>query len=201
MKNYTSIVPRHEEGKIIDTESSETFSTVEEAKSFYQHARARLMDVNNWHQICGTLSAKFQLVDAAGNEVQRPVQKQDYFKIDIPGPGPSSGHGYDWVEVEEIREVSVDDVESIGIRVRPTSSPVNDGEDVSHFYSPDATSSFIVTREGNTVTVSVYDRNTKPNEEATGADLLRDKAIGAGAVTIFSKLQWKALVKGILERK
>ena len=105
------------------------------------------------------------------------------------------------MEVEEIREVSVDDVESIGIRVRPTSSPVNDGEDVSHFYSPDATSSFIVTREGNTVTVSVYDRNTKPNEEATGADLLRDKAIGARAVTIFSKLQWKALVKGILERK
>ena len=104
------------------------------------------------------------------------------------------------MQVEAVKEVHQEGVDSVGVRVRPCSSPLNNETDVAHFYSPDSTSNFIVTREGNKVTASVYDRNTKPNDEVEGlADTIRDKTIGAGAVTIFSKLQWKSLVNGLVK--
>jgi len=199
-KNYTGIVPEHHEGKIIDTESSVEFDTEEEAKHFYSQVKDKLVHVNLWHQVAGALSAKFQLVDEKGKEVDRPVQQGDHFKIDIPGPGTQSGEGYDWVKVEEVKEIN-DGVESLGIRVRPCSNPLNEKADVAHFYSDSATSNFIVTREGTKVTASVYDRNTKPNDGAHNAiDTIRDKLVGTTAVSFFSKIQWSNLVKGLLKQ-
>jgi len=201
-KNYTGIIPENEEGKIIDTTSSIDFDTDEEAKTFFTVVKSRLLDVNRWHDTAGALSASFQLVDESCKEVDRPVQKGDYFKIDIPGPGTASGEGYDWVKVEDLQIVSEGDVESVGLRVRPVPSPVNEKKDIAHFYSEDSTSSFTVTREKNKITAGIYDRNTKPNKDAeTVVDKVRDTVAGTGAVTIFSKLQWKSLANGLLSRK
>lgn len=201
-KNYTGIVPQHHEGKIIDTEASKTFDTTEEASKFFEAVKEKLVHVNRWHEVAGALSATFQLVDSGGSEVDRAVQQGDYFKIDIPGPGTRSGEGYDWVTVEEVKEVNEGAVQSLGIRVRPTGNPHNTETDVAHFYSPSSTSNFIVTREGQTVTVSVYDRNTKPNDRTGNAvDTIRDKIVGATAVSFFSKIQWKKLVDGLLAEK
>jgi hypothetical protein len=198
-KNYTGVIPGHEEGKLIDTVSSVELESNEAAKAFFATVKGRLLDVNRWHDIAGVISASFQLVDENGNEVDRLVQKGDYFKIDIPVPGSSSGEGYDWVQVEDLKIVSEEDVESVGIRVRPVTSPVNENKDIAHFYSEESTSSFTVTREKNKITAGIYDRNTKPNKDAdTIVDKVRDTVTGAGAVTIFSKLQWKSLAEGLL---
>lgn len=200
-KNYSGVVPDHYTGKIIDAVESIELHTPEEARSFFQEVKSRLLNVNNWKALAGAGSAAFQVVDSAGHEVDRPVQKGDYFKIDIPGPGPAAGDGYDWVKVEELEEVSHADVESVGIRVRPTLSPLNNSTDVAHFYSTESTSSFTVTREGARITAGIYDRNTKPNKEAdTVVDKVRDIAVGSGAVTAFSKVQWKKLALGLLQR-
>jgi hypothetical protein len=200
-KNYSGIVPENYSGKEIDAEDSAEFNNPAEAKSFFEVVKNRLLDVNNWHNLAGTVSSNFQLTDSTGNEVSRPVQKGDYFKINIPGPGPVAGDGYDWVRVEELEEVSDGEVESVGIRVRPTSSPLNKSEDVAHFYSPESTSSFTVTREGNKITAGIYDRNTKSNKTAdTLIDKVRDVAVGSSAVTAFSKIQWKNLAEGLLKR-
>jgi hypothetical protein len=186
--------------QIIDTESSVELNTEEEAKQFYAQVKEKLGNVNNWHQVAGALSATFQLVDENGVEIKRTVQQGDHFKIDIPGPGTQSGEGYDWVKVEEVKEVNEDSIQSFGIRVRPCSNPLNEKKDVAHFYSDSSTSNFIVTREGKKVTASVYDRNTKPNDAADSTiDTIRDKIVGATAVSFFSKVQWKGLVDGLLK--
>lgn len=201
-KNYTGIIPDQYTGKEINTEATIELGSEEEAKSFFKVAKARLIDVNNWHQVAGTLSATFQLVDKNGQEVQRPVQKSDYFKIDIPGPGPKAGEGFDWVTVEEMIEVNNQDVESTGIRVRPTSSPLNANEDVAHFYSTESNSSFIVTRENKKVIATVSDTNTKPNKDSESlTDKIRDVAVGMGALSAFSKIQWQHLVDGLIKKE
>ncbi|HEV7329639.1 MAG TPA: hypothetical protein VGN63_01255 [Flavisolibacter sp.] len=201
-KNQSGVIPPQHTGTVIDTVESIEFADTSAAKSFFQTVKQRLLNVNNWHEVAGTGSAEFQLVNQQGEEVSRPVQKGDFFKIDIPGPGPTAGDGYDWVNVEEVSEVNEEDVESIGIRVRPTLSPLNNSEDVAHFYSPESTSNFTVTREGKTITAGIYDRNTKPNQSAhTLVDKIRDVAVGTGAVTAFSKIQWTNLAKGLLKRE
>ncbi len=199
-KNYTGIIPDHHTGKIIDTEETVELNSSEEARAFFQTVKSRLLQVNGWHQLAGALSATFQLVDPNGQEVNREVQQGDYFKIDIPGPGPSAGDGYDWVKVEEVQQVAEGEVESVGIRVRPAPSPLNQDKNVAHFYSPESTSNFTVTREGKKITVGIYDRNTKPNTEVDSVtDKLRDTTVGAGAVAAFSKVQWKNLATGLLK--
>ncbi|MDQ3276700.1 MAG: hypothetical protein M3Q06_00125 [Bacteroidota bacterium] len=201
-KNQSGVIPEHYTGKIIDTVETIDVGDADTAKVFFATVKDRLLNVNNWENVAGIASANFQLVDAQGKEVDRTVQKGDFFKIDIPGPGPVAGDGYDWVQVEEVAEVSEGDTESVGIRVRPTGSPLNSSEDVAHFYSTESTSSFTVTREGTTITAGIYDRNTKPNDSAANlVDKIRDMAVGSGAVTAFSSIQWTKLVKGLLKRE
>ena len=162
-----------------------------------------MLSINRWKEWAGALSADFKLTDAQGTEVNGNPQKGYYFKIDIPAPGIVSGEGYDWVQIEEVKEEAENDCEFIAIRVRPAPSPVNEKTDVAHFYSDEATSNFIVRRDGTKVTAGVYGRNEKPNvkKSDTVIDKIRNAVVGTGGVSGFSKLQWKALVSGLLETK
>ena len=197
MENPKKIIPEQQTGTAVDVEDNVECSNEEEAKNFFQQVKERLLNINAWHQYAGTLSADFRLTDGDGNEVNRKPQKGDYFKINLPAPGIKTGEGFDWVQIEEIMESSD---ESIAIRVRPASSPINNRKDVAHFYTDEATSNFIVKREGNKVTAGVYGRNEKPNVKETDSllDKARNAVVGTGGISGFSKLQWKALVNGLL---
>jgi hypothetical protein len=195
------IIPNQEEGAQSNTQASADFTSVEEAVSFYELVKQRLLAVNEWHSIAGPLTATFQLTDASGDEVSRTPQIGDHFKIDIPGPGPITGDGFDWVQIEEIEEAQEGDTELASIRVRPATNPKNARHDVAHFFSDAATSCFLVERKGTTVTAGVYGRNEKPNTDAEKlADKARNAAVATGAVTAFSKLQWKSLVNGLVKK-
>ncbi len=202
-KNYTGIVPEQYDGKPIDAESSIELKDIQEAETFFTSVKRRLQDVNNWHKLAGNLSATFFLTDRNGKKIHRDIQEGDYFKIDIPGPGTQSGEGYDWVQIEKIENFSDHDIESFALRVRPAPNPQNpdNKQAVSHFYSPESTSSFTVTREKNKVTAGIYDRNTKPNKQTESlTDKVRDAVVGAAGIVSFSKIQWKALADGLIKR-
>lgn len=199
--NADHIIPGQHEGSETNTEATETLPDAAAARSFFEVVRNRLLNVNAWHDYAGTGTASFQLTDEQGAEVQRPAQKSDHFKIDIPGPGSQTGEGYDWVRLEEITEEHSDAGDSIAIRVRPAPNPRNEKGDVAHFFTSEATSNFVVKRQGNTVTAAVYGRNEKPNTEAEALiDKARNTAVATGAISGFSKLQWKSLVTGLLQR-
>ena len=200
-KKISHIVPPQQSGKAIDAESSVELKNEREAKEFFATVRERLKNVNQWKSYAGNISANFQLVDQYGVEVQRKIEKGDYLKIDIPGPGTKSGDGYDWVRIEEVISTSAPDLESFGFRVRPADNPQNIESETVHFYSRESTSSFIVERNRNNITASIHDRNTKPNKEANRpSDKIRDAVVGtAGAIT-FSKIQWKNLTDGLVSK-
>lgn len=199
-KKVADIIPDQETGKAIDAVSSIERRNESDAKTFFIRVRERLQNVNRWKEYAGNISADFQLVDKFGREVQRKAKKGDYFKIDIPGPGSKRGDGYDWVRIEEVVSTSAPDGESFGFRVRPTDNPHRTDHEVAHFYAPESTSTFVVERNKNQITVSIYDRNTKPNTTANSRfDKIRDSVVGAAAVITFSKIQWKNLTDGLLK--
>jgi hypothetical protein len=196
------IVPEQQSGIETNTETSVEFNSLEEAKTFYQKVKRRLLNVNDWQKFAGTLTADFQLTDKDGKEVNRTAEKDDYFKIDIPGPGPVTGDGFDWVRVEAIEENEEEDMQSIALRVRPAANPNNERKDVAHFFSVEATSCFMAKREKNTVTAAIYGRNEKPNTDTeTIVDKARNTAIATGAITGLAKLQWKSLVNGLVKEE
>lgn len=203
MENIEELIPEQEKGGKTDNEHKIEFRSHEKAKEFFITAKQRLQDVNHWHDMAGSLTAGFQLIDDKGNEVLRPAQTGDYFKIKIPAPGPAGGDGYDWVRVELMDDTSgfSEEQEAFGLRVRPAEPPGNNGgEEVAHFFKDDATSSFIVERKGNTIKAAVHGRNEVPNTDAEKPlDKARNAIVGVGAILGLSNPQWKNLVKGILK--
>lgn len=199
--DFTGIVPAQYTGKEIEAESSVGFKNEDEAKNFYDITKARLLHVNNWHNVAGIISAKFQLVNANGQEVNRDAAKGDYLRIDVPGPGSKEGEGYDWVLIEELKEVNEDDVQSIAFRVRPAANPSGNQEHIAHFYDDSATSNFIVTREKTKVIAYIIDRNAVPNDDNESlTDKVRHTVVGMAAINSFSKIQWQKLAKGLVSK-
>lgn len=201
-KDLTGIIPAQYTGQEIETDATIELDNEYQAKTFYKLAKNRLLLVNDWNEVAGLITAKFQLIDEQGEEANREVQKGDHFRIDIPGPGNKKGDGYDWVLVVEIKEASGENWESIGIRVRPSDNPLSDKDGIAHFYSEEASSNFILFREDNKVTAWIVDRNIKPNTDAESiTEKIRDTAVGLSAVGLFSKVQWQGLADGLVKDK
>jgi hypothetical protein len=199
-KNYTGLIPANTKGREITAEASAKLSNEDEARAFYERVKKKLLHVHNWQTITGTtLGADFQLTDDQGKDVDRSAAKGDHFRIDVSGPGSRAGKGYDWASVEDIKEINEDHVSSIAMLVRPAENPKTASKNTAHFFSKHSSSTFEVTRENNVVTASVYDRNIEANEETENVpDKFRNSVIGIAAKHGFSKMQWQALVDGLI---
>jgi hypothetical protein len=197
----STTVPEQNEGSKMDITAHIALDSPEAARAFYQIAKSRLLNVYNWYEVCEVPVSTFLLTDPDGKEVKRPVQEGDYLKIDIPGPGSSTGDGYDWVKVESLQEESLNQADTISMTVRPTANPLNQTEDTAHFFKDTATSTFQVKRIANEVYAEVHGRNELANTE-TGqvTDNIRNTLVGWSAKLGLSFPQWKSLVTGIVKK-
>lgn len=197
-----NIVPHQEKGAKKDIEHTIAAADENDARKLFMIARNRLMSVNHWHEYAQPMSATFRLTDPQGNEVERTAEKGDLFKIALPAPGPAEGNGFDWVKIEAIEDRSNPhgQDEILAIRVRPVSSPVDEGENVAHFFNDESTSSFVVERHGSEVKAAVYGRNEVPNTDTSNIiDKVRNAVVGTTAIAGLSNVQWKNLVKGLIQ--
>jgi hypothetical protein len=200
-KEVEDMIPDQESGTKKDIEHTVVTQDLNDARKLFDIARNRLVDVNHWDKLCGKASATFTLTDEDGNRLNRTAEQGDYFKIDLPAPGSAEGKGYDWVLIEAIEEQTNPNgnKESIVISVRPTSHPVEKGENVAHFFREDSTSSFVVARHDTTVLAAVYGRNELPNTATANiVDKIRNAVVAVTAILGFANVQWKGLVRGLL---
>ncbi len=199
MKVIELIVPDQTEGWQSNTEESEKTHNSADAIMLYSLAAKRLLDVNSWQKLDTKMLAEFHLSNQQGNDVNRPAQKGDFFKIKAPAPTADAGDGYDWVQVEKVGEINKYDEQVTYMIVHPSSNPTIKTDETAHFFKPEASSCFVVYRNENKVTAAVYGRNEKPNTEAESLlDKARNAIVAIGAFAGFAKLQWKSLVKGLL---
>lgn len=193
--------PQQVEGAQTDAVENRTFDVDLKAAEFYELAKNRLLCVMDWHKISTIKASVFCLTDFEGKEVNRPAMVGDFIKIDIPGPGSSAGEGFDWVRVEHIEEKVLDELDQhiLLMQVRPSAMPGTDQEEAAHFFKPEATSTFMVSKKGNTLSAEVHGRNEMANTDAENIlDKARNAIVASGSFLGISILQWKVLVKGIL---
>jgi hypothetical protein len=197
------LIPPNKNGKAVDLENSITENSAEEAINTFNRACKRLLNPPVWHQLSGNVSASFKLETPNQLDANRLAQVNDYLLIDIPGPGPAAGNGYDWVKVENIAENADPSADqSFGMMLKASPNPDKSGKGIAHFFGEGATSTFIIKRIGNTVTASYHGRNELPNtEKASFPDKIRNSLIAAGALAGISELQWTALIKGFLQKE
>ncbi|MEO6220963.1 MAG: hypothetical protein ABIO81_11080, partial [Ginsengibacter sp.] len=198
------VIPDNIKGKATDLEHSVTLKNRKEAVESFGRACKRMLNVNLWHNLTGSGTADFSLKNKEGHDIGRLARVGDYFQIDIPGPGLASGDGYDWVRVETIEDHADPEAEeeSIGLKVRSGENPNNQENETAHFFTSEATSSFIINRKGNTVTASYHGRNELINTETEKLqDKIRNTVVGASALIGISELQWTALIKSFVKNE
>ncbi|MBO9676043.1 MAG: hypothetical protein J7577_21555 [Sphingobacteriaceae bacterium] len=197
-KRAEALIPEQEKGSQLDVVEERVAPDEITAKKCFDLACDRLLRVSRWGEISG-MSA-FILFDKNGRKVTRKAETGDYIRIDIPGPGPSSGAGYDWVKIEEIVSKNEADEQFLAIRVRPAEFPLSNDGAVAHFLQDVATSTFLIRRKGTTVTAEEHGRNELPNiSEGNLPDRVRNLIVGLAAKLGLSYPQWKMLVKGFLD--
>jgi hypothetical protein len=197
------LIPANNFGKALDLENSVTERSVDESIVTFNRACKRLLNPPIWHRLSGSTSASFKLYAPGKHDADRLARVHDYLAIDIPGPGPVAGNGYDWVQVENIAENADPSADqSFGMTLKASPNPDALEQGVAHFFSAGATSTFIIKRNGNTVTASYHGRNELPNtKKASFPDKIRNSLIAAGALAGLSEMQWMALLKGLLEKE
>lgn len=192
-------IPGQQYGGFHDTESEKTVEP-ELLPLKFEMLQNRFFSINHWKNYCGEEFADFKLYDHKGNAVERNPQKDDFIRIDIPGPGEKEAEGYDWVKVTDICFCEDHNSESISMTCRPSGDPNNEQNDhVAHFYSPKATSTFMISRTPNHLTAAVYGRNESPNLNAKLIDTVRNIFVAAGGMIGIAKIQWKKLTDGLLD--
>ena len=203
MASANDNIPQQTQGQQTDIVHSVNTLSRQEAHHLFLLAKDRLKDISQWHKFSGPLSSKFSVTDAQGNEVYKLAEVGDLFSIDIPGPGPLAGSGFEWVRIEAMQESINEEAESeyITITVRPVVNPLHPDKAIAHFFSHASTSTFIVERYLNQVSAAVHGRNEMPNNTDTGLfDTVRNTIIALSAREGMSFPQWKSLVKGLLEK-
>lgn len=192
-------IPEQHSGASSVTKYEMRLKDANEASSLYKKARLRLLDVNGWHKFAGKGSAKFTVVNKEGDETNQEPVEGNYLRINIPLVPHSSGEQYEWVIVEKIGE-QVDPDPYTFIQVRPSVPPFYNKNEVAHFFSKDATSTFSIEQKGNKVIAQVNGRNEKPNKRVHSLlNKMRNIVVAILAMIGLNKPQWKRLVKGLLE--
>jgi hypothetical protein len=174
----------------------------ENAKALFIRARKRLFDINSWDKYSGIAGAKFLLMDEHGTSKRGIARKGDHIAIDLPGPGPKEGNGFDWVRIEDIQDEPAPEAarEFALITVRPCAMPGSNAGTAAHFYERSATSTFIVERKGDELISEEKGRNEISNTTTPRSffDKVRNFFVAIGARSGASQLQWRVLMKNIL---
>lgn len=204
MKQPENIIPAQKKGTKTGATSRVDAATRHDAINLFKESKTRLLDINNWHRLCGKGSAVFQITDEQGLPLNanKPIIG-NLVRIELPAPPNNSGNGYDWVRLEkfETEKNLLKDEEIFGFTVRPVANPLDAAKESAHFYTNAATSTFLVMRNANSVLAMERGRNKKPNIKA-GSLLtkLRNIVVAIAAMIGFATPQWKSLVKGIIRK-
>jgi hypothetical protein len=201
MEAISEIIPKQYIGAQTGATAKLKANRRHDALILFQDASKRLLDINNWQRLCGNMGAEFTLTDKNGKPLygEKP-EIGNLIRIKLPAPSNKEGDGFDWVKIEDFEDSRslLSDSEVFGFRVRPVENPMNRAGNPAHFYTGDATSTFLIIRYSHTVFAIERGKNEVPNDADSWVVKLRNKLVAISAMIGLSKPQWQKLCDGLL---
>ncbi|MCH6202131.1 hypothetical protein MMU07_21315 [Aquiflexum sp. LQ15W] len=163
------------------------------AEREFERSKRKLFSVNEWSNMPG-ITSSFQLYKSSGEiRFTNNPEKGDYILISLPGKLPDN-----WVKIIEI----IDSTDSAEFTVSPSPQPKRtklnrneEEEETEHFFTGEATSTFMVKRDGKMIygyEIGNDEVINNQGEEAAGRKWI-NTLIAAGGWLGFQKVQWEKL--------
>ena len=174
--------------------TSRDFEDEDSALFEFSRCRDRLLNVNGWSRIPGIANSTFELFNKEGERLSRDyVQKDDFIRIDLPGPLP-----FYWVKVAALSQ----EPDLAEFTVQPTYDPTekDDKSATDHFFQSKARSIFRVERKGREITAMEIgiDEAINNNEDEAGGKGLTNTLVAEGGWAALQQYQWKNLTDYIV---
>ena len=190
-------IPKQLKGFKKHFEAVRKFVGSEDAQLCYDHAIARLLNINNWHELTMLEKGDVQIMSKHLKPQRRKAKPDDFVRFGIPAPDNADGDGCDWVQVKNILFSSGKRKEQCLLTLQPCRMP--GGESTAHFFDSDSSSNFLITRDGRIVTAEYYGRNELPNTDAGGLKAkVRNVVVAAGAILGFSNTMWEPMMPALI---
>lgn len=154
----------------------------------FEQSKKKLFDVNRWSEMKG-INSTFVLHDEFGRKASGDIKKGYFIKIDLPGLKIEN-----WVQVSDVRV----EPELAEFVVHPSKKPeekTDPNAEVKHFFTEEASSTFRVIKEGNTIKAFEIGQDEVINNEGddSGNRALLNTLIAEGGWAGFQKIQWEKL--------
>ncbi|TPE44417.1 hypothetical protein [Pontibacter mangrovi] len=175
--------------KVYQNENS--YPTDQEAIAAFGRSKEKLFNVNAWTKLSG-VNSTFELYDNRGHRTTALRPEIGYYlKIVLPASTIEN-----WVQITDLRE----EENLAEFVVHPSEKPKALGEGeaaVKHFFIKEASSTFRVTREGNTLHGYEIGKNEGINNqgEEAGDRAVLNTFVAEGGWAIFQELQWDKLTR------
>ncbi|QHT72177.1 hypothetical protein GXP67_26440 [Rhodocytophaga rosea] len=184
-----------EQSKDTRFSSKQTYIDEQTAAQAFEKAKEKLFRVEAWSAI-SALSSTFTLHDTSGKRKKdQPVQSGDYICIQLPGPLPEN-----WVQVQHVHT----DGKEASFTVKPSQSPheKESPQEVKHFFTAEASSTFQIIKEGNTLTASEIGKDEVVNNQAeeAGDRQVVNTLVAAGGWAGFQKIQWQLVTDYLVDK-
>ena len=196
------LIPAQINGKENNIQYDKSFGSQPEALAAFERAYSRINDPLHWHELTRVIVARFLLPSDPNLNKYPLIREGNFFRIEIPGPGPKTGDGYDWVKVDRVVDEKNPRAsnELFGMTLRACSNPERNSDTTAHFFQSLATSTFIVRRNYNTVISSYHGRNEVPNVHTHSVlGNIRNAYVALGAGAGLSETVWSILIKSFLK--
>ncbi|MBD2756340.1 hypothetical protein [Spirosoma validum] len=184
---HESKVVQGEATRDMTYESHHTYPDESAAREAFANSTVKLLNVNGWSAL-SSLSADFALYDPIGRAKPNiPVEIGDFIQIVLPGPMPEN-----WVRV--IHRQTSDNLAEFTVQPCPDPS-ANKPDQIEHFFSEEARSTFRVEVSGCTIHASEIGQHESINNQQpqAGDRGLVNTVIAEAGWLFYQKIQWKLL--------
>ncbi|AKD05692.1 hypothetical protein PKOR_12780 [Pontibacter korlensis] len=172
-------------------QNENTYPTEQEAIAAFERSKEKLFNVNSWTKLSG-VNSTFELYDDHGRRTTALTPKIGYYmKIILPASTIEN-----WVKISGLRE----EENLAEFVVHPSEKPKELGHgdaEVEHFFIKEASSTFRVTREGNTIHGYEIGKDEGINNQGkeAGDRAVLNTFVAEGGWALFQELQWDKLTR------
>lgn len=165
----------------------------------FSEAKNRLLNINEWGNLCHTSPAEFNLTDASGNLIDTTPVIGNLIRIRLPLTQSNGEVKYAWARIEnfECKKDLLKDEDLFGFSIRMVAGPAMGKAEPA--YNSAMLSYFFIFRKASNLTVIEHENAFEKTQRISVIARMKLMVLELLSALRLSRSRWKNLVNGILK--